>query len=100
MTERSLIDSIANATLGIDTVWSGNVLSGSGTGRFIADCWFSDEPLPAAYTHEAAAPVRASGGLSAHVRDLTGNRDRVSFQFLRCAVGTSLPIRPGESKTN
>ena len=31
----------------------------SGTGRFIADSWFSDEPLPAAYTHPAAARLRA-----------------------------------------
>lgn len=67
--ERSLIDSIANATLGVDTLWGGNVLSASGTGRFIADCWFSDEPLPIAYTHEAAAPVRESGGVSGRTPD-------------------------------
>jgi hypothetical protein len=36
----------------------------SGTGRFIADSWFSDEPLPAAYTHPAAARLRQSGGVS------------------------------------
>ena len=36
----------------------------SGTGRFIADCWFSDEPLPAAYTHPAAARLRDCGGVS------------------------------------
>jgi hypothetical protein len=41
----------------------------SGTGRFIADSWFSDEPLPIAYTHPAAASVRASGGVSAKVID-------------------------------
>ena len=35
----------------------------SGTGRFIADSWFSDEPLPAAYTNPAAARVRESGGV-------------------------------------
>lgn len=41
----------------------------SGTGRFIADSWFSDEPLPAAYTNPAAAPVRESGGVSAKQPD-------------------------------
>jgi len=41
----------------------------SGTGRFIADSWFSDEPLPAAYTHPTAARVRESGGVSAKTPD-------------------------------
>jgi hypothetical protein len=41
----------------------------SGTGRFIADSWFSDEPLPPAYTHPAAARVRESGGVSAKTLD-------------------------------
>jgi hypothetical protein len=36
----------------------------SGTGRFIADSWFSDEPLPAAYTHPSAAMVREFGGVA------------------------------------
>jgi hypothetical protein len=36
----------------------------SGTGRFIADSWFSNEPLPAAYTHPSAAMVRESGGVA------------------------------------
>ena len=44
--------------LGIDTLWGGDVMCPSGTGRFIADSWFSDEPLPPAYTHPAAARVR------------------------------------------
>ncbi len=69
MDERHLIDAIANATLGVDTLWGGNVLSASGTGRFIADCWFSDEPLPVAYTHPAAGRVRESGGVSARTPD-------------------------------
>jgi hypothetical protein len=38
-------------------------------GRFIADSWFSDEPLPVAYTHPAAARVRSSGGVSAKTPD-------------------------------
>ena len=55
---------IANAILGIDTLWGGDVLCPSGTGRFIADSWFSDEPLPAAYTHPTAARMRAVGGVT------------------------------------
>ena len=55
---------IADAVLGIDTLWGGDVLCPSGTGRFIADSWFSDEPMPAAYTHPAAARLRQSGGVA------------------------------------
>jgi len=54
---------VADAVLGIDTLWGGDVMCASGTGRFIADSWFSDEPLPAAYNHPAAARVRESGGV-------------------------------------
>jgi hypothetical protein len=56
---------LADAVLGIDTLWGGDVMCASGTGRFIADSWFSDEPLPVAYTHPAAARVRQSGGVAA-----------------------------------
>jgi hypothetical protein len=56
---------IADAVLGIDTLWGGDVMCPSGTGRFIADSWFSDCPLPAAYTHPAAARLRESGGVGA-----------------------------------
>jgi len=52
---------LGNAILGIDTLWGGDVMCASGTGRFIADSWFSDEPLPPAYTDPAAARVRACG---------------------------------------
>jgi len=55
---------IADAVLGIDTLWGGDVMCPSGTGRFIADCWFSDEPLPVAYTHPAAGRLRESGGVA------------------------------------
>ena len=58
-----------NAILGVDTLWGGDVMCASGTGRFIADSWFSDEPLPLAYTHPAAARVRQSGGVSAPTPD-------------------------------
>jgi hypothetical protein len=58
-------DLVGNAILGIDTLWGGDVMCASGTGRFIADSWFGNEPLPAAYTVPEAAPVRLSGGVSA-----------------------------------
>jgi hypothetical protein len=55
---------LAEAVLGIDTLWGGDVLCASGTGRFIADSWFADEELPRAYTHPAAVLLRRSGGVS------------------------------------
>jgi hypothetical protein len=55
---------VADAVLGVDTLWGGDVMCPSGTGRFIADSWFSDEPLPAAYAHPAAARLRACGGVA------------------------------------
>ena len=54
---------VADAILGIDTLWGGDVMCASGTGRFIADSWFSDEPLPLAYTSPSAAKVREFGGV-------------------------------------
>jgi hypothetical protein len=56
--------SIANAILGVDTLWGGDVMCPSGTGRFIADSWFSDEALPAAYTLPSAARIRQFGGVT------------------------------------
>jgi len=61
----SLDDTTATAILGIDTLWGGDVLAPSGTARFIADSWFSDRPLPEAYTHPAAARFREFGGVTA-----------------------------------
>jgi hypothetical protein len=55
---------VADAILGVDTLWGGDVMCPSGTGRFIADSWFSDEPLPAAYASPCAARVRELGGVS------------------------------------
>jgi hypothetical protein len=55
----------ADAVLGIDTLWGGDVMCPSGTGRFIADSWFSDDPLPLAYTAPSAARLRTSGGVGA-----------------------------------
>jgi hypothetical protein len=69
---------VADAVLGIDTLWGGDVMCASGTGRFIADSWFSDEPLPLAYSHPAAARLRQSGGVSGKDTD----RETVE-QYLR-----------------
>jgi hypothetical protein len=68
--ERALAGALATAIVGIDTLWGGDVMNPSGTGRFIADSWFSDEPLPRAYRHRAAAALRRSGGVGAAAIDL------------------------------
>jgi hypothetical protein len=60
---------VADAVLGIDTLWGGDVMCASGTGRFIADSWFSGEPLPAAYADPAAARIRETGGVGAATLD-------------------------------
>jgi len=60
---------VADAILGLDTLFGGDVTDPSGTGRFIADAWFSDQPLPEAHGHPAAAAVRAAGGASAKAPD-------------------------------
>ncbi len=62
-------EKMGNAILGIDTLWGGDVMCASGTGRFIADSWFSGKPLPAAYTNPLAARVRESGGVSSKTAD-------------------------------
>src|SRR5512139_2551664 len=67
--ERELAQATATAILGIDTLWGGDVMNPSGTGRFIADSWFSDEPLPLAYTHEKADALRKTGGVTAKQLD-------------------------------
>jgi hypothetical protein len=67
--EDALSGAIATAILGIDTLWGGDVMNPSGTGRFIADSWFSDAPLPAAYRHPAAARLRETGGIGAKAPD-------------------------------
>ena len=60
---------VADVILGIDTLWGGDVMCASGTGRFIADSWFSDEPPGPAYTHPTAARVRETGGVGAKAPD-------------------------------
>jgi hypothetical protein len=69
--ERALSNAVATAILGIDTLWGGDVMNPSGTGRFIADSWFSDARLPRAYRHPTAAAVRRSGGVGAATIDMT-----------------------------
>lgn len=64
-----LDQALATAILGIDTLFGGDVNNPSGMGRFLADCWFSDLPMPAAYTHPLAAKLRESGGVSAKKLD-------------------------------
>lgn len=60
---------VADAVIGIDTLWGGDVMSPSGSGRFIADSWFSDEPLPPTYTSAEAARVRKAGGVTGKDRE-------------------------------
>jgi hypothetical protein len=67
--EAELASAVATAILGMDTLWGGDVTNPSGTGRFIADSWFSDAPLPAAYTHPAARRLREGGGVAARDPD-------------------------------
>src|SRR5512145_2918784 len=63
MSDTALDAALAQALIGIDTLWGGDVMNPSGVGRFIADCWFSDEPLPDAYAHPTAAALRANGAV-------------------------------------
>jgi hypothetical protein len=67
--EAKLARTTATAILGIDTLWGGDVMNPSGMGRYIADSWFSDEPLPEAYAHPAAARLREMGGIAARAPD-------------------------------
>jgi hypothetical protein len=69
MTLRGTDAAVADMLIGVDTLWGGDVRNPSGTGRFIADCWFSDEPLPRAYTHATAATLRENGGAGAKSPD-------------------------------
>jgi hypothetical protein len=67
---QSRLDSLtATALLGIDTLWGGDVMNPSGTGRAVVDSWFSDAPMPEAYTHPAAVKLRETGGVGAKEPD-------------------------------
>lgn len=78
---------VADAIIGIDTLWGGDVMCPSGTGRFIADSWFSDEPLPVAYTTPAAARVRETGGVSGKSVDKAAVEQYLREIDLPAAVG-------------
>jgi hypothetical protein len=58
----------------------------SGTGRFIADSWFSDQPLPMAYTHPSAARVREAGGVGAKEPDREAAKAYLSAVDVRGAI--------------
>src|SRR5260370_16519220 len=83
---------LGNAILGVDTLWGGDVMCPSGTGRFIADSWFSNEALPRAYTDATAARVRETGGVSSK------SCDREAIQAYLSAVDVRSSIRGGEHK--
>jgi hypothetical protein len=59
-----LDDAVATALLGLDALWGGDVMNPSGTARAIVDSWFSDAPMPEAYTHPAAQRLRDTGGVA------------------------------------
>jgi hypothetical protein len=77
---------VAEAVLGIDTLWGGDVMCASGAGRLIADSWFSDQPLPAAYTAPAAARVRETGGVGGNTID----RDAVGAYLRQVDLPTAI----------
>jgi hypothetical protein len=78
---------IADAILGIDTLWGGDVMCPSGTGRFIADSWFSDETLPSAYTVASAARLRETGGVSGKAIDRKAIDEYLRAVDIPAAVG-------------
>jgi hypothetical protein len=85
--ERTLAQAAATAILGIDTLWGGDVMNPSGTGRFIADSWFSDEPLPRAYKHPAAARLRSNGGVSGEQVDVSAVDAYLEAVDIPAAIG-------------
>ena len=88
----------ATALLGIDTLWGGDVMNPSGTGRAVVDSWFSDEPMPEAYTHPAAARLRSAGGVAAKEPDraavdayLAAIDVKGAIDAVSAAAGATLP---------
>ena len=89
---------VAEAVLAIDTLWGGDVMAPSGTGRFIADSWFSDQPLPMSYTDQRAQAVRASGGVTANEPDreaLAAYIGAIQPQRLLDELGAAVSEIPG-----
>jgi hypothetical protein len=95
MSTRSFDATLADALIGIDTLWGGDVMNPSGVGRFIADCWFSDEPLPRAYTDPAAAVLRANGGVGARVPDRAAVASYLEAVDVRGAIARVLESARG-----
>ncbi len=79
---------IAEAVIGIDTLWGGDVMHPSGMGRFIADSWFSGAPLPRAYTHPTAAQLRESGGVGAKKPDRAASEAYMEAVDVRGTIQT------------
>jgi hypothetical protein len=77
---------VADATLGIDTLWGGDVMHHSGEGRFVADCWFSGAALPVAYTHPTAARLRQTRGIQAKTPDLEAIESYLDAVDVRGAI--------------
>jgi hypothetical protein len=78
---------VGDAILGIDTLWGGDVMCASGTGRFIADSWFSDRPMPRAYTVPAAVRVRETGGAGAKAPDAAAIEEYLRQVDIPGAIG-------------
>jgi hypothetical protein len=77
---------VADATLGIDTLWGGDVMHHSGEGRFVADSWFSGAPLPPAYAHPTAARLRQTQGIQAKAPDLEAIESYLDAVDVRGAI--------------
>jgi len=91
---------VADAVLGIDTLWGGDVMCASGTGRFIADSWFSDEPLPPAYNVPAAARVRETGGVAGKSPDRQAVEEYLrQVDLPQCIAGIRDEAGDGAGKT-
>jgi hypothetical protein len=65
---------VAGAIIAIDTLWGGDVNCRSGTGRVIADSYFSGKDLPECYYGPEADSLRKSSGVSAKEPDRTAIR--------------------------
>jgi hypothetical protein len=100
MTDEARLASVtATAILGVDTLWGGDVMSPSGAGRYIADSWFSDEPLPRAYTDPAAALLRKGGGAGADPPDAAAIDAYLAAVDVRGAIGELATLAGGVGGT-
>ncbi len=78
---------VADAIIGIDTLWGGDVNNPSGTGRFIADSYFSGAELPALYADPAAKQLREGGGVTGDADAQTAARTLLERYELRARIG-------------